>query len=121
MCHVIISSILDKLLFLIVREIFITFTIILTFFFFFSKILASFTCFFFCCLFVFLFFSLFALFSFRKILISFTCIFWHYLSVKKLSALLYEITLKHDGDFYCLNCLHSCLHCLLQKTNLSVI
>ena len=32
---------------------------------------------------------------------------WHYLSVKKLSALLREITSKHHGDFYCLNCLHS--------------
>ena len=27
---------------------------------------------------------------------------------KKLSALLREITSRHDGDFYCLNCLHSC-------------
>ena len=32
---------------------------------------------------------------------------WHYLSVKTLSALLREITSKHDGDFYCFNCLHS--------------
>ena len=32
---------------------------------------------------------------------------WHYLAVKKLSALLRGITSKHDGDFYCLNCLHS--------------
>ena len=32
---------------------------------------------------------------------------WHYLSVKKLSALLRGITSKHDGDFYCLNCLYS--------------
>ena len=31
----------------------------------------------------------------------------HYLTVKKLSALLREITSKRDGDFYCLNCLHS--------------
>ena len=31
---------------------------------------------------------------------------WHYLAVKKLSALLRGITSKHDGDFYCLNCLH---------------
>ena len=29
---------------------------------------------------------------------------WHYLSVKSLSALLGEITSKHDGDFCCLNC-----------------
>ena len=27
--------------------------------------------------------------------------------VKKLSALLREITQKPGGDFYCLNCLHS--------------
>ena len=26
---------------------------------------------------------------------------------KKLSALLRRITRKHEGDFYCLNCLHS--------------
>ena len=32
---------------------------------------------------------------------------WHYLAVINLSALLREITSKHDGDFYCLNCLHS--------------
>ena len=32
---------------------------------------------------------------------------WHYLAVKKLSALLRWITSKHDGDFYCLNYLHS--------------
>ena len=31
---------------------------------------------------------------------------WHYLAVKKLSALLRGITSKHQGDFYCLNCLH---------------
>ena len=31
---------------------------------------------------------------------------WHYLAVKKLSALLRGITSKHHGDFYCLNCLH---------------
>ena len=30
---------------------------------------------------------------------------WYYLAVKRLSALLKGITL-HDGDFYCLNCLH---------------
>ena len=27
---------------------------------------------------------------------------WHYLAVKKLSALLRRIRAKHDGDFYCL-------------------
>ena len=32
---------------------------------------------------------------------------WHYLAVKKLSALLRGIFSKHDGDFYCLNCLNS--------------
>ena len=32
---------------------------------------------------------------------------WHYLPVKKLSALLRRITSKHYGDFYCMNCLHS--------------
>ena len=29
---------------------------------------------------------------------------WHYLCIKSLSALLKEITSKHDEDFYCLNC-----------------
>ena len=32
---------------------------------------------------------------------------WHYLAVKKLSALLNRITSKHKGGFCCLNCLHS--------------
>ena len=32
---------------------------------------------------------------------------WHYLAGKSLSALLRGITSKHDGYFYCLNCLHS--------------
>ena len=32
---------------------------------------------------------------------------WHYLAVKKLSALSIGTTSKHKGDFYCLNCLHS--------------
>ena len=32
---------------------------------------------------------------------------WHYLAVKKLSALLRGIMSEHYGDFYCLNCLHS--------------
>ena len=31
---------------------------------------------------------------------------WHYLTVKKLSALLRGIALKNNGGFYCLNCLH---------------
>ena len=28
---------------------------------------------------------------------------WHYLAVKKLSPLLRKITLKNNGNFYCLN------------------
>ena len=32
---------------------------------------------------------------------------WHYLPVKKLSALLKGIKSKHKRDFYCLNCFHS--------------
>ena len=32
---------------------------------------------------------------------------WHYLAVKKLSALLRGITPKNNADFYFLNCLHS--------------
>ena len=32
---------------------------------------------------------------------------WHYFAVKKLSALLRSVTSKNNGDFYCLNCLHS--------------
>ena len=35
------------------------------------------------------------------------CKKWHYLAVKKLSALLRGITSKHVGDFCYLNCLHS--------------
>ena len=31
---------------------------------------------------------------------------WHYLAVKKLSALFKKITSKNVGDFYCLNCFH---------------
>ena len=31
----------------------------------------------------------------------------HYLAVKKLSVLLREMTSNHNGNFYCLNCLHS--------------
>ena len=31
---------------------------------------------------------------------------WYYLAVKRLSALLRGNTLKNNGDFYCLNCLH---------------
>ena len=32
---------------------------------------------------------------------------WNYFSVKKISALLHKKTLKHKGNFYCLNCLNS--------------
>ena len=32
---------------------------------------------------------------------------WHYLVVKKLSALLRGFTSKNNGDLYCLSCLHS--------------
>ena len=32
---------------------------------------------------------------------------WHSLTVKKLLALLIEVTSKHHGDSYCLNCLYS--------------
>ena len=32
---------------------------------------------------------------------------WHYLVVKKLSALFSKITSKHGGAFYCLDCLYS--------------
>ena len=32
---------------------------------------------------------------------------WHYLAVKRLSALFRGITSKHDEDFYCLNCFQS--------------
>ena len=32
---------------------------------------------------------------------------WHYLAVKRMSALFRGITSKHDGDFYCLNCFQS--------------
>ena len=32
---------------------------------------------------------------------------WHYLAVKNSRALLRRITSTNNGDFYCLNCLHS--------------
>ena len=35
---------------------------------------------------------------------------WNYPTVNKLSALLIEITSKHKGDFYQLNCLHFSEH-----------
>ena len=38
---------------------------------------------------------------------------WHYLAIKRLPALFRGTTLKHDGDFYCLNC--------FQKINLKSI
>ena len=40
---------------------------------------------------------------------------WHYLAVKKLSALLRIITSKYNSDFYCLHCLH-----YFRKTNLKI-
>ena len=39
---------------------------------------------------------------------------WHYLAVKNLSALFRGITSTNNGDFYCINCLHS----LRTKTKL---
>ena len=33
---------------------------------------------------------------------------WHYLAVKRLSALFRGITGNNNGDFYCLNCFQSC-------------
>ena len=32
---------------------------------------------------------------------------WHYLAVKKLSALLRKISSNHNGDAYCMNCFKS--------------
>ena len=32
---------------------------------------------------------------------------WHYLTVKSISGLLRGITSNHNGDFHCLNCVHS--------------
>ena len=32
---------------------------------------------------------------------------WHYLTVKRLSALFRGITSSNNVDFYCLNCFHS--------------
>ena len=32
---------------------------------------------------------------------------WHYTAVKRLSRLLREVTGNNNGDFYCLNCVHS--------------
>ena len=32
---------------------------------------------------------------------------WHYLAVTELPAFLREINLKNNGDFHCLNCLHT--------------
>ena len=32
---------------------------------------------------------------------------WHYPAIKNISGLLRGITSSHNGDFYCLNCLHS--------------
>ena len=32
---------------------------------------------------------------------------WHYITVKKLSTFLRELTSSHHGNFYCLNCIYS--------------
>ena len=32
---------------------------------------------------------------------------WHYIAIKSVPALLRDVTSKHHGDFYCLNCFHS--------------
>ena len=32
---------------------------------------------------------------------------WHYLTIINISGLLRGTTSNHNGDFYCLNCLHS--------------
>ena len=42
---------------------------------------------------------------------------WHYLVVKKLSALLRGITSKNNGEFYCVNCPHSFRTKKQQKKN----
>ena len=39
---------------------------------------------------------------------------WHYLAIKSISGLLKEVTSKHNGDFYCLNC----FNLIQQKRNL---
>ena len=47
---------------------------------------------------------------------------WHYLAVKKLSPLLREITLKNNGDFYCLKTvfnfaeIYNMFFCFAEKT-----
>ena len=45
---------------------------------------------------------------------------WHYLAVKKLSALLRGIVSKHHHDFYCLNCLHFFATKNLKKTYVKI-
>ena len=40
---------------------------------------------------------------------------WHYLAVKKLSALLHRVTPKNKVDFYCLNCLHKMKSSLMKN------
>ena len=41
---------------------------------------------------------------------------WHYLAVKKLSALLHGMTSEYKGNFYCFNWLH-----FLEKKNLNLM
>ena len=42
---------------------------------------------------------------------------WYYIAVKRVPALMKEITLKHQGDFYSLNCLYS----FAKRNNLNQI
>ena len=51
---------------------------------------------------------------------------WHYLTVKKLSALLRGITSQHHDDFFCLKCLDSLstekiLNCIKTYVNIKTI
>ena len=33
---------------------------------------------------------------------------WHYIAIKSIPALLQGVSSTHNGDYYCLNCFHSC-------------
>ena len=51
---------------------------------------------------------------------------WHYLTVKKLSALLRGITSQHHDDFFCLKCLDSLsteknMNCIKTYVNIKTI
>ena len=41
---------------------------------------------------------------------------WHYLDVKKLFPLFWKLKSRHDGNFYCLNCLHSFIQKIKSKS-----